>query len=104
MKKAEKSIIRKHRIGMASAIVLIIILSLLLGLGGRGAAARPEERELYYQMIQVKSGDNLWDLAIAYAPAYSDIRNYVSIIKQINHIRPGDLLIPGETLIIPYYQ
>lgn len=104
MKKSEKSIIRKHRIGMASAIVLVIILSLLLGLGGRGAAARPEETELYYQVIQVKAGDTLWDLATAYASAYSDIREYVAVLKQVNGIRSDELLRPGETLIIPYYR
>lgn len=89
---------------MASAIMPVIILSLLLGLGGRGAAARPEETGLYYQVIQVKTGDTLWDLAATYAPAYSDIREYVAILKQVNRIRSDELLRPGETLIIPYYQ
>jgi nucleoid-associated protein YgaU len=48
----------------------------------------------------VRSGDTLWDIAVAAAPAGSDVRDAVEDIKRINGLT-SSLIMPGQVLIVP---
>lgn len=58
-----------------------------------------EEYENFYT-IEVKEGDNLWNIANKYNND-SDIREYVSVIRELNNLYQP-IIHPGQDLIIPY--
>lgn len=58
----------------------------------------------YYTSIQIQQGDSLWSIAGDYMSAdYSDIDEYISEVKQLNHLK-SDAIHAGEYLLIPYYS
>ena len=55
-----------------------------------------------YNLIQVESGDTLWDIATEYGPTDMDVRQVVHEICDLNEISP-DQLEAGQKIIIPAY-
>ena len=56
-----------------------------------------------YATVVVQEDDNLWDLASAYNPDRNDIRDIVYAIYDINDLGQGDMLYPGQKILIPVY-
>lgn len=57
----------------------------------------------YFTVVEVESGDTLWDIAQEYKTSeYSSTQEYIEEIQAINHIS-GDAITSGCYLTIPYY-
>lgn len=57
----------------------------------------------YFTVIEVESGDTLWNIAQEYRTSeYSSIEEYIKEIQAINHIS-GDAITSGCYLTVPYY-
>ena len=94
---------RKKLVGICLLFILVFTFCTLC-FGGVGASAGEKPRTAYYTTVTVQPGDSLWSLAERYAPAYSDLQDYVDQLRNINRIRRGDLIRAGEQLVIVYYQ
>lgn len=95
--------IDKRILIMGLSLFILSLSILFFGLGSNQAQARPEKQEYLYQTVVVAAGDTLWDLAVKYAPEYTDTREFAQKIRQINGILREDRLQPGQYLVIPYY-
>ena len=94
---------KKKLIGICLLFILVFVFGTLC-FGGISASARPEEKQAYYTSVTVEPGDSLWSLARKYAPEYSDLQEYIELLKSINQIRQEDMILAGRQLIIVYYQ
>ena len=94
---------KKKLIGMCLVFILVFGFCTLC-FGGVAASAQPEKKQAYYTSVTVEAGDSLWSLAQKYAPEYSDLQEYVELLKSLNHLRQGDLILAGQKLIVVYYQ
>ena len=103
MRRGKRNNNRKKLIGICLLFILVFAFCTLC-FGGVSASAGEEARTAYYKTVTVEPGDSLWSLARDYAPAYSDLQEYVEQLKSINRIRQGDLIRSGQQLIIVYYQ
>ena len=99
-----KTVNRKRALIYALILTAGVLILLFWGKGIAAASARQEEKEVYYTSVRIEAGDSLWSLARKYAPAYSDISDYVDTLRQVNRVGREDRLIPGQILIIPYYK
>ena len=51
-------------------------------------------------VLYVEPGDTLWEIAERYAPAGSDIRKYIYVLKQRNGLSSSGLAV-GQRLVLP---
>lgn len=79
-------------------IVLFFLLSIVANVAGTEKHSLDDKDN--YIVVEVKSGDTLWDIAKLYGPEGKDIRRVVHKISLINDIGPGDLR-PGQDIKIP---
>ncbi|NLK96978.1 cell division suppressor protein YneA [Defluviitalea saccharophila] len=56
-----------------------------------------------YEEVHIQKGDTLWEIAKKYKPNHQNIKQYVSSIKEFNHMK-SDKLYAGEKIIIPIYK
>ena len=91
---------RRHTARLAKRSMLLVLpLFLLLSavfIFLQAAAANSSPQEVYV----VQSGDSLWSIAIAHAPAQMDVRVYVQQLRQLNELRQSMIHV-GEVLVLP---
>lgn len=98
---------RKRRFLFLFLLLLVAITSFTLG--SFLSSARESRKDAlsyfkYYKNIEVKSGDTLHSLAEKYnEPSVSSDRVYISEIRKLNDMKSSGL-IPGQSLIITYYD
>ncbi len=65
----------------------------------------PETTYKYFTYHTVDKGDTLWSMAEEYIDYdyYKNIFEYVSEVKEINHMN-GDTVRIGQTIVIPYFS
>ena len=56
-----------------------------------------------YNLVNVESGDTLWNIACEYGPDDMDVRKVVHDICNVNEIS-ADELTAGSKIIVPVYQ
>ena len=49
----------------------------------------------------VERGDTLWGLAERFAPANTDLRQYVFRLRKVNELHKSVLIQPGQRLYLP---
>lgn len=54
-----------------------------------------------YDIVHVKAGDTLWDIAAHYTTEKDDIRNLTYAIAELNQLNKNAQIYPGQTLKIP---
>ena len=98
---------RKRRFLFILLLLLVAVTSFTLGSFLSSARGNREEDPSYfkyYKNIEVKAGDTLHSLAEEYnEPSVSSDHEYVSEIRKLNHMKSSGL-IPGQSLIITYYD
>ena len=82
--------------------VLILCMITITGTLFGFNTANSSSRELYH-VVQIESGDTLWDIAAAYGPTSADARRIVQEICDLNEIH-ADQLESGQKIIVPVYE
>jgi LysM repeat protein len=77
----------------------IVAGSLFLSLTGESAVASSEVSQVPLQSVTVESGQSLWVIAQAVAPA-ADPREVIDSIMRLNQLSSYDV-VPGQELAIP---
>ena len=58
----------------------------------------------YYTSIVVGYGDSLSSIAQEYADEHYTISEYISEVRQINHLKEDETIDAGSYLIVPYFS
>lgn len=104
---------RRQAFERRAAVVGLVALGVVLGIAATRFAGwiaarndmRDYGRELRYASYTVQSGDTLWDISeemAAVNPEFTDVRQYLSLLRDANHIY-GDYVQEGRVISIPYY-
>ncbi len=100
---APRTRLRLTRRGRAALTTLagipIVAGSLFLALTGEPAVASAEISRVPLQSVTVESGESLWAIAQAVAPA-ADPRDVIESIVRLNQLSSYDV-VPGQELAIP---
>ncbi len=100
--------VRKTDIRIIHAILAVVLLAALSGIGSRmviaNASVKDEqnEAERYYTSITIEDCDTLWDIEARYNTGAENKEQYIRSIMQMNHMT-SDILYSGQNLIIYYY-
>ena len=91
-----------------AAILWLVALSLLILSGARAATSvlKHQRDQRYPQsvVIEVKRGDCLWSIAKRFSRPGEDPRRMVHILSVANRISTGQVLYPGDRLVVPYVE
>ena len=79
-------------------LVIMTAVGTLLGFNTVSSASLDQ-----YNVVQVESGDTLWNIACEYGPDDMDVRRVVHDICDINEIS-ADELAAGSKIIVPVYK
>ncbi len=55
----------------------------------------------HYDKVVVSSGDTVWSLVAKRAAVGSDVNELAYNVMNVNHIKPGQGLHPGQVLLLP---
>lgn len=100
--------VRKIDIRIIHAILALVLLIAVTGIGGRmviaNASVKEEQNTLerYYTSITIEDCDTLWDIEARYNTGAENKEQYIHSIMQMNHMT-SDILYSGQNLIIYYY-
>ena len=61
-----------------------------------------EEKEVYYELVDITKGDTLWTIAEEYNTEFDDVRENVEILKEFNNLS-GDHIRTGDKILVPVY-
>ena len=90
-----------------SAVLLLTGMFFFSGLSPAGSAvveANQQLGEVQYKVIEIESGDSLWDIAEENMnPGFDSIFDYIREIKRCNQLQ-SDRITSGSYLMIPYYE
>ena len=91
-------------------VILLMILAFCSGFFGHTLLnAHAEEESVrslnrYYTSIQLRQGDNLWDIANQYSKGTNySVKEYVNELKKINGLK-GEDIHSGEYLTVVYFS
>ena len=109
-KQRRRSMTVRRRLFLIIALAAAaVFLSLYIGMTSSDAhdlssVGGTQIRSRYYQQIEIKSGDSLWNIADEHmTDEYDSINDYVDDIMSVNKLT-SDRIHAGEYLIIPYYR
>ena len=108
-RRAKYERVRQLKIRIAIMIGIMITLILCLVFSIR-AFANTDEASVdlsskQYKSIMIYCNDSVESIAEEYyTPEFSSVKRMEDEIRNINHISPYDELIPGNYLVIPYYN
>ena len=88
---------------MRKYVFIIVTLCLVLSFAtisfGKTDA---EEKEVYYELVDITKGDTLWTIAEKYNTEFDDVRDYIEVVKEFNNIT-GDYIKSGDKIVVPVY-
>lgn len=97
----------RQRVILTLAAVLVMLVFAFSWLSNTARADTGLEKLSlkYFDCIEVKYGDTLWDIAQTYGDAehYKSTRDYMDEVAGINHLSSRELKA-GQLLIVPYYS
>jgi len=88
----------KRLAALLAVVVIIGLFSLCVSViaGEQDAYASTEG----YQSVEVVSGDTLWTIAASHTAAGQDIREYISKMRTLNHLK-SSVIYEGQVLLLP---
>lgn len=101
---------RQYALITVAVIVTALLFSMLFGISSEASEDTNTYDHKYYTNVMISAEVNLEVLAARYAdPAhYSNTREYIEEVAEINHlpVKGGTIpsATPGSKLIIPYYS
>lgn len=95
---------RRIAVGILS-VLLVLLFVLSFNSIAQANEEIPETTYKYFTYHTVDKGDTLWSLAEEYIDYtfYKNIQEYVSEVKEINHMTDDNIRI-GQTVVIPYFS
>lgn len=60
------------------------------------------KQEIYYEVVMIKKGDTLWNLAESFRPQDMSVAEYVEYIMKFNDMK-NDKIISGQNIILPVF-
>ena len=97
---------RRIRIRSKARFIIFLTFLLLTAFALYFSLYKPTKaqssNQIEYDQVYVEEGDTLWHLAREYVPKRMDIRKFIEIVKEQNHLPSGDIR-PGQILRFPKY-
>ncbi len=93
---------KKRYLVLSVLFLLVIVFNIVVPKEVTASGATGENK--YYTSVQVKEGDSLWSIAEAYCTDPEEVRDYVTELKQMNHIVNEFALEPGSYVTVCYYS
>ena len=94
-------------LAVISAMLLMTGICIFSGTSLAGSSvveANQQLGEVQYKVIEIESGDSLWDIAEENMnPGFDSIFDYIREIKRCNQLQ-SDRITSGSYLMIPYYE
>lgn len=86
-------------------MIIVLILSLsFFTIGTKAKEASTQERHKYFTQIEVKYGEDLYEIADRYySHDFKSPKAYIQEIRNLNSLY-SEVISPGTFLIIPYYD
>ena len=97
--KRKYKIINKLRFFTTFSIFILIVFSLVLGF----KVSAKNDMDSYLIPVYVEPRDTLWSISEKFCPNDMDIRDYISIIKELNH-NESSIIKPGQVLYMIVYN
>ena len=91
-------IANRFRFIVFMTLVLTAVFFLFSGFTNRAEAENSYDNS--FRIVEVKSGESLWQIAKLYCPENEDIRMCIYEIKSINGLA-GSEIYAGQTLTVP---
>lgn len=97
--------VQKQHMLFYSLVAIAIMVTVICTFAMTSSAKQEHNMYKYYTSVEVQAGDSLWSIAQEYADidAYHSYRDYISEVKQINHLT-GEDIHAGQYLTVPYYS
>ena len=94
----------KRRMFFLLVFTVFVILTVMLFLPGKTAAAKNEPTGTYRILsVEIESGDSLWSIATEYfTEDFDSIPSYIREIKRMNGMT-SDALYAGDYIVVPCY-
>lgn len=97
--------IRRRLLGLATALCLAVIIATgTHTLISSAHTADAEQSYKYYTSISVAYGDTLTSIAGEYMDEHYTLEEYISEVRQINHLSEDASIDAGSYLVVPYYS
>ena len=94
----------QRREGLLLLFIICIVVITVLCVTIQVNASQENDKKIQVKSILIEAGDTLWNIASEnFSEEYDSIEEYVSAIKECNHIT-SDKICTGNYLIVPYYQ
>lgn len=101
--KRRAVVVRRQRIALGTAGLLIVILSVLFIFSNTHTVKAGNNNHKYFTHILIEENDTIWDIAEQYMTSeYASTNAYIYEVEQINHI-DADKIVAGCYIMIPYY-
>jgi LysM repeat protein len=106
--------LRRQKIVRRQWAILTIIAGILVGLAvvmattllSEARSSADDIEYKYYTVVEVASGDTLWDISSRYMTTghYKDMNDYISEVSSINHLSDDYKISAGDFIVMPYYS
>lgn len=101
-------VVRKQRIVLLFTFIIAVITASFIISSNAYADNKNNIDDNYtkqYKSVMIYSGDTLDTIAFKYmGDGYSSVNAFINEIKSINNINDYTTLIPGNHIIVPYYE
>lgn len=89
---------------MKKLCFIIVTILLMLGICGFAFGEQKEvQKPIYYEEIEIQTGDSVWSLAREYNTAATvTTKEYVEYIMAFNHME-NDRILQGQHILIPVF-
>lgn len=82
-------------------ILLIMLVSVVTAAFGK-QKQKFYDQPMFYQLVTVQKGDNVWSIAEQYHKSETALDKYVDYIMDFNHME-NDRIYPNQTILIPVF-
>ena len=79
---------------------MLILFILVISFSCVAMGSTRKKEEVIYEVVEIKEGDTLWDIACVYKSEGVSTKKYVAQIQDFNGMKT-DKIIAGQSVIVP---
>ncbi|MNZ89395.1 Cell division suppressor protein YneA [compost metagenome] len=87
---------------LVSAATFVLVFTSFMMMGTDASGSNPAAAAQNEQVVTVKAGDTLWNIAKLHSDKSDDVRFIIFMIKERNGLQSADIK-PGQKLVIPSF-